>query len=217
MSPIEYIFPFLPILLFSVVIHEFAHGYVAFRYGDYTAKYAGRLTLNPIPHLDIFGSILVPFLFIISGSKFFIAWAKPVPVNPYNLRNPRKDSVKVSAAGPLSNLSLAFAFSLIYIFLINTFPNIAAHGITKDIIINGIWLNSILCVFNLLPVPPLDGSHILEYFLPPNIAIQYQKIQRYGFIILFIFIFMLPFSRTLIFFPAEFLFNMFVKFIATFS
>ena len=177
------------LLFFSIVVHEYFHGYVALKCGDETAKYAGRLTFNPIPHIDIVGTIIVPLLFILSGVTP-IGWAKPVPVNPYNFRNPGIDNVKVAAAGPLSNFSLAVAFSLMIIIIGNFFPFLFPY--LEPVLHWGIRINLLLGVFNLIPVPPLDGSHILEYYLPYNMRLEYNKIKQYGFIILLLLIFVIP-------------------------
>jgi len=177
----------LVILLFSIIIHELAHGYTAFSLGDNTAKYAGRLTLNPIKHLDLFGSILLPFLLFATGSPVMFGWAKPVPVNPYNYKDQKWGDVKVSIAGPLSNFSLALFFGLILRFLPEAFL-ISSPGIiialTYIVIIN-IWLG----VFNLIPIPPLDGSWIL-FSIFPNWAKQAEMfLKQYGFFILILLIF----------------------------
>lgn len=173
----------LLILLFSVIIHELAHGYVAYSLGDLTAKYAGRLTLNPIKHLDLFGSILLPALLFITQSPVLFGWAKPVPVNPYNYKKDQRwGDVKVSIAGPLSNFSLALFFGLILRYLPESFlllnPGIEL-ALTYITLIN-IWLG----VFNLIPIPPLDGSWIL-FSIFPNWAKQAEIfLRQYGFIIL---------------------------------
>lgn len=173
----------IPVLLFSIIVHEVAHGYVANICGDKTAKLMGRLTFNPIPHIDIFGSIIFPFLLIITKSPFLIGWAKPVPVNPYNLRNPTRHHLYVSLAGITANLILAVVCTFIFGFYKNIFlpsPNDAVL-----ILLNyGILINVILAVFNLLPIPPLDGSWILYHLLPENLKNTYRKIFPYGFIIL---------------------------------
>ncbi len=176
----------LVILFFSIVVHEYFHGYIALKCGDETAKYAGRLTFNPIPHIDIVGTIILPLFLVMSGSNFLIGWAKPVPVNPYNFRNPGIDNVKVAAAGPLSNLSLAVAFSLLTIIIANFFPFLLPS--LNYALQWGILINLYLAVFNLIPVPPLDGSHILPYFLPYEMKEAYSKIQNYGFLILLLII-----------------------------
>ena len=157
----------LPILLFSVIVHEVAHGWMALRCGDPTARDAGRLTFNPLPHIDPFMTILLPLFLIISHSGFIIGGAKPVPVNPYNFRRGEKDNVLVSFAGPASNILLAlvaFLVSLVVILLLKTTGSpvfISAIKFLNFVI----FLNLILANFNLLPIPPLDGSHILAYFL----------------------------------------------------
>lgn len=199
----------LIILFFSIVVHEYFHGYTALRCGDETAKYAGRLTFNPIPHIDIVGTIIVPLFLILSNTGFLIGWAKPVPVNPYNFRNPGIDSVKVAAAGPLSNFSLSVIFVVLIILTGDLLPNLL--GIFHF----GIFINLLLGVFNLIPVPPLDGSHILEYFLPYDMKISYNKVKQYGFIILLIFI-MTPFFN-IIFYIVYFLYDILNFFIRMFS
>jgi Zn-dependent protease len=188
----EYIFA-IPVLLFSVVVHEYAHGYTAYRAGDHTALHAGRLTLNPIPHIDLVGSIIVPLFLVISGSPFFIAWAKPVPINPLKFRNWRNDWTKVALAGPVSNVCLALLFTVAGIFMGIVFSPAAFMGnlLLKYLyitIVFGVQINLILAVFNLIPVPPLDGSHILSNMLPPAKRQAYEELSRYGFIILVLLI-----------------------------
>ncbi|NIO05699.1 MAG: site-2 protease family protein [Proteobacteria bacterium] len=198
----------LPILLFSVVMHECAHGYVASLCGDDTARYAGRITLNPVPHLDPFGSILMPLLLILTGSNFFIAWAKPVPVNPRNFRNPGRDDIMVSLAGPATNLMLALFFTLLAIIgqvVFRSLPFLAYLAQTLTILsVVGMRINLLLAIFNLIPIPPLDGSHILRELLPYRAAIEFDRISRYGFIILLVLV-MTPLFR-FIFLPADILF-----------
>ena len=182
----------LPVLLFSVVFHECAHGIAAFRAGDPTAYRLGRITLNPIPHLDLFGSIILPFLLYISHAGFFIAWAKPVPVNPALFRNPRRDDLMVAVAGPLSNIVLAVLFALLGIlFRFPVTEPSLAEGLGEVLFLvcyYGIGINLLLAFFNLIPVFPLDGSHILANLLPPDLEQRYRSLNRYGFAILLILI-----------------------------
>ena len=152
---------YICILIMSVVVHEVAHGYVADYLGDRTARYAGRLTVNPIPHLDLLGSIILPGLLVLSGAPFLVGWAKPVPFNLSNIRNPRWGASLVAIAGPASNLLLVMIFS----FLFWVGGNI---GLSPDLL--GIFgmvvtVNLVLMLFNLIPIPPLDGHHILFDFL----------------------------------------------------
>jgi len=176
---------FLPILLFSIIVHEYAHGWMALKCGDPTARDAGRLTFNPLPHIDPFMTIILPAILIFSGGIIF-GGAKPVPVNPYNFKRGEKDNVLVSFAGPASNIILAlvaFILSIVVIYLLKATGSqvfIAAFKFLNVIIL----LNLILANFNLLPIPPLDGSHILAYFLKGEAKIAYLKLRRYGFMIL---------------------------------
>lgn len=180
----------LPVLLISVIVHEIAHGYTALRLGDPTAKQAGRLTANPIPHIDLVGSILVPLISVIVAGRVFIAWAKPVPVNPANFKHFRRDDILVSVVGPASNLALAFVFSVITGIVLMVTPG-DPSGATEffvRIMLNGIYLNVILAVFNMLPVPPLDGSHVLASLLPQQLGDNYRRI---GFLGIFIVLLLL--------------------------
>ena len=172
----------LIILLFSIVIHEVSHGQVAYYLGDPTAKYAGRLTLNPIKHLDPFGSIILPLFLVITRSPFIIGWAKPVPINPYNFKNPKWDNVKVAIAGPGANLFIALFFGS----LVRFFPLLSALLPLFSLIIG---YNLLLAIFNLIPIPPLDGSHILFNLLPER-AYQVKKfLRQYGTLLLLLFLF----------------------------
>jgi len=177
------------IFLFSVVFHELAHGWVAFALGDSTAKRAGRLTLNPLKHLDPIGSVLLPGLLILmkfaGGGGFIFGWAKPVPVNPYNFKDQKYGSAKVAAAGPAANLSLALVFGLALRFL----PIIYSVQGLGLIFLYIVQINLILAVFNLLPIPPLDGSHILFTFLREKANNLKMFLVQYGFFLLMIVIF----------------------------
>ena len=167
------------VLLFSIIIHEIAHGYVALLNGDPTARMLGRLTLNPVPHIDPVGSILLPLLLLISQSSFLIGWAKPVPVNPLNFRNYRWGEFAVSAAGPVSNLALAAIFSVLLRL------GLENPGLTQ-LAYYGVSINIILALFNLIPIPPLDGSHILALVLPRDLARLYSHLQPVGFFLILI-------------------------------
>jgi Zn-dependent protease len=176
----------LPILLFSVIVHEYAHGWVALKCGDPTARDAGRLTFNPLPHIDPFMTIILPALLIFSGSGFIIGGAKPVPVNPYNFKRGERDNMLVSFAGPASNILLAlvaFILSIVVVYLLKATGSQVFIAVFKFLNVI-ILLNLILANFNLLPIPPLDGSHILAYFLKGEAKIAYLKLRRYGFMIL---------------------------------
>ena len=170
------------VLLFSIIVHEVAHGYVALLNGDPTARMLGRLTLNPVPHIDMVGSILVPGLLLLSGSSFLIGWAKPVPVNPLNFRNYRWGEFAVSAAGPLSNLILAAIFSGVLRLGVENpgLSQLASYGV---------MINILLALFNLIPIPPLDGSHIMALVLPRELARLYGYLQPVGMVIIIILMF----------------------------
>lgn len=188
MDPIITVFSLI-VLLFSVVIHELAHGSVAYSLGDPTAKYQGRLTLNPIKHLDPFGSVILPLLLLIvtGGQGPIFGWAKPVPVNPHNFRDQKWGSLKVALAGPLSNLSLALLFGLLIRFIPLSFFNLMPGTLLIFSFI--VQINIILALFNLLPIPPLDGHWILFYFLPESFYNMKAFLQQYGVFILILIIF----------------------------
>lgn len=175
------------ILLFSVILHEVMHGLAALYFGDHTAERAGRLTLNPLPHIDPIGTILVPALFLLpslfgGGGGFIIGWAKPVPVNPLNFTNIRRGEFFVSLAGVASNFTLAILAALLYHLLAAT----AVNPLIPALLSFTATMNLILGVFNLFPLPPLDGSKILLSQLPTRLAIQYEKLERYGLFLILI-------------------------------
>ena len=167
------------VLLGSVVFHEYFHAWMGRKLGDDSAILLSRLTLNPRPHIDILGTLILPLIVLITGSPLLIGWAKPVPINPYNLRNPKKDMMLIGISGPLTNLVLAFCFSIL--FKTGILPT---NSLAEAFVAFAIFLNLILAIFNLIPLPPLDGSHILAGFLPPEAEIKYMQIQPFTFIIL---------------------------------
>ncbi len=181
----EFVF-LIAVFLISVVLHEVSHGVVANALGDSTAKDAGRLTLNPIPHADLFGSIILPLLMLlVSKGGFAIGWAKPVPINPARLRDQKWGEAKVSLAGPASNLALALVFGLLLRFLpLEALPAAIPHFLASIVSVN-----LILALFNLVPIPPLDGSHLLFSVLPDSMRSVRMLLQQYGFFLLLIFIF----------------------------
>ncbi len=182
---IEFIFQ-IAILIFSVIIHEVAHGYAAYLQGDNTAKFQGRLSLNPLVHLDLFGSIILPAISYIFGG-FIIGWAKPVPFNPYNLRNQRWGEAIVAAAGPLSNITLALFFGLLLRF--GVLASLGSGFVFIGTII--VFINLILAIFNSLPIPPLDGSKILFSFLPYSLVGIRNFLENNGIFVLLFFVFFL--------------------------
>ncbi|MGI9118116.1 MAG: site-2 protease family protein [Minisyncoccia bacterium] len=179
------IITYVIILLASVVIHELAHGYTAEYFGDPTARYAGRLTINPLPHLEFFGSFLLPLVLLLSGTGFMIAWAKPVPVNPNNFYNIKRGTIWVSLAGVISNLLLAIIFGLFIRILATTGTlTVGVLAVASKIVI----LNIVLVIFNLIPLPPLDGSKVLFALLPEKYAYIESLLSKWGFFLLLLFI-----------------------------
>ncbi len=182
-------------LLLSISVHECSHAWSANYFGDETAKRMGRLTINPIPHIDPFGTLLFPMLMIFSGSGFLIGWAKPVPVDLRNLKNPRKDNLWISFAGPLSNLALAGIFALLFHTIIrftNDPLSSAQTSVIEPFIIfvyMSIRINVILAIFNMIPVFPLDGSGVISGLLPYDKAVAFERMRPYGFLILMILLF----------------------------
>jgi Zn-dependent protease len=170
-----------PAILFSLTVHEFFHAYTAFRFGDTTARDMGRLTLNPLAHLDLFGTLMM----FLSGFRF--GWAKPVPINPYNLRNPRVADFWISFAGPLSNLGLGFIFGIL--FRLGYSGNINLPPGVIQFLLFGVMINVSLAFFNLIPLFPLDGSHILKSILPARYETAFLEFDRFApFILMFLII-----------------------------
>lgn len=195
------VFYFL-VIVPSAIIHEYAHGFAADKLGDPTARYAGRLTLNPKAHIDMWGTVLMPIILsILTAGRFLFAYAKPVPYNPYNLKNQRWGSALVAVAGPMSNFLLAFSFAL----LIRALPY---SDLTQFLYII-VYANILLMVFNLVPIPPLDGSKILYAILPPGNEKVIHFLEKNSFIILLVFVF---FLFDLIFPIINFLVNFLVGF-----
>ncbi len=175
----------LIVLLFSIILHECAHGLAAERLGDPTARQAGRITLNPIPHLDPIGSILLPgvmlLMSLVGGPTILFGWAKPVPINAYNLNNPKRDMMWIGLAGPAANFIVALVLGL----LARLLP-ISTNPLGMNILFYGVAINLMLGFFNLIPIPPLDGSRILTGLLPERYAYAINSIGRFGFIIIII-------------------------------
>lgn len=173
----------LIILFLSVIIHEIAHGYTAYRFGDPTAKLSGRLSFNPLKHIDPLGTVIVPLLLYFSGSRFLFGWAKPVPVNEHNFRDPQKQIAWCAASGPLANFTLAAISS----FLLR---NLGLPVFFQELLAQTIMINVVLACFNLIPFPPLDGSRIFASILPVKIQQRYYQIEPYGTILLFLFMYL---------------------------
>lgn len=175
----------LVILIFSVILHELSHGAVAERLGDDTARLAGRLTLNPLPHLDLFGSILLPLFLFLVGSPVIFGAAKPVPVNFFNLKKPKRDMALVSLAGPGANFLIALAFALpIRLGLL------APGHLAYQVFLQAVLLNLVLGIFNLLPIPPLDGSKVVASLFSDQVMYRILAWERYGFILIIAFLYL---------------------------
>ncbi|MGB8816051.1 MAG: site-2 protease family protein [Minisyncoccia bacterium] len=193
----------ISILIISVMIHEISHGYMALFWGDRTAQYEGRLTLNPIKHIDIFGSIIIPALMFLSGTDFIFGWAKPVPYNPYNLRRRNIAEPFVALAGPLSNIIVAAILSIILrVGLAFSLPE--AMG---TLLVYAVLINISLAIFNMMPVPGFDGYKIYSAFLPDQIKLSLQSLEKYWIIFALAFVlFASPFFVTIV----EWVFRVFI-------
>lgn len=189
--------PAIALVILSIIFHEVAHGYIADLLGDPTARYAGRLTLNPLPHIDPVGSVVIPGILALTGSSFLIGWAKPVPYNPYNLKNQRWGEALVSVAGPLTNILLAILFGLVLRFFGGALP-----GEGASILIIATLANLSLAILNMIPIPPLDGSKVLKSFLPYILAASYARLETFtyalgplgliGVLVLLVYVFSAP-------------------------
>ncbi|HEX6069571.1 MAG TPA: site-2 protease family protein [Longimicrobiaceae bacterium] len=188
----------LPVLIFSIVLHEVAHGWVARQQGDNTAAMLGRLTLNPIPHIDPVGSLLVPAMLSLLPGGLIFGWAKPVPINPRNFRNYKRGDILVSLAGVFVNFLLAIAFTIVMAgseWLLRLAPEMAGSWLVlRGMAEYGIIINFVLMLFNLIPIPPLDGSHVFAYLLPTRLAYRYRQIGMGGTIIVFILLWVTGFT-----------------------
>ena len=184
---------FFLILLASLSVHEWAHAWTAEKLGDATARSMGRVTLNPIPHIDPVGTVIVPAFFLLfSGGGAFFAWAKPVPVNPANFRKPKRDDILVAMAGPASNLLICLAVAVVFGIFARFADPSGLLPLAKDVIL----INALLMVFNLVPVPPLDGSHVLRHLIGLSDE-AFLKFAQFGFFILLALLFLTPFPRVI--------------------
>lgn len=209
-------FTVLPVLLMSVVVHEVAHALVAKWEGDDTAYRLGRITLNPIPHLDLMGSVVVPLILFFAPGNFIFGWAKPVPVNPRNFRNYVSGDIKVSLAGIVSNLILAAIFTLLLGVLQFMGARVGYGGaiaFLSQAAYFGLYINLILAFFNLIPIPPLDGSHVVYHLLPPGVRNRYRELGRYGIGIVMMMVFFFPQGMRFLLAPVEFLVNLAMAFV----
>ena len=201
----QFILLILPLIL-AVTLHEVAHGYAALKMGDHTARLAGRLTLNPIKHLDLFGSFLLPLVLKLSGSPIIFGYAKPVPVNYHNFREYRKGTLWVASAGVLANAILAIVSAALFQMLIATKASWmhSSFGMLFtyffQLLAYSVIINCVLALFNLIPIPPLDGSRILAMLLPAPLRMHFARLERFGMIIIFVLLLTGPLGRLMAFF-----------------
>ncbi len=201
----------IPVLLFSVIVHEVAHGWVAKKQGDPTAYMLGRLTLNPLPHIDPIGSVVIPLLLWASHSGIMFGWARPVPVNGRNFRRFRRGDILVSLAGVTANALLALVFTAVAIGLGHLGPLVPGAlwllGPLQAMVSAGIGINLVLAFFNLIPIPPLDGSHVFYYLLPARWGAAYRQVGMRGMMIVMAVLFFVPSVTRIFLWPALFLFS----------
>lgn len=203
---------YLPVLLFAIVAHELGHAWVARREGDPTAERQGRITLNPIPHLELMGSLLVPVgLWFLSGGSFVFGWARPVPVDPRNFRHGKWSDIRVSLAGITMNLLLAVGFLVVAAAAMwgaGASPGaVPALELVGEMALFGIFFNLLLAVFNLIPIPPLDGSHVVFHLLPDEWKAPYRRFGRAGIGVLLLLLFVVPGAFDILLWPVDVLFG----------
>lgn len=212
----------LPMLVFAMVAHEYAHAAVALQQGDDTAYSLGRVTLNPIPHIDPWMSLLLPtLLYFLSHGAFTFGGAKPVPVNSRKFRNYRRGDILVSSAGVVTNFFLALLWSGVFVLLglaASAVPSaVGVLETAQRMMVQGIWLNLLLCFFNLIPIPPLDGSHLLYHALPARLGSQYRGLQRFGYLPLFALMFLFRPAMQILLAPAIGMMNFLGRLIAPYG
>jgi Zn-dependent protease len=195
---LQFILLILPLIV-AVTLHEVAHGYAALKMGDHTARLAGRLTLNPIKHLDLFGSFLLPLVLKLSGSPIIFGYAKPVPVNYHNFREYRKGTLWVASAGVLANVILAVMSAALFRILAATVTSWSQSPFAL-LLAYSVIINCVLALFNLIPIPPLDGSRILAMLLPAPLRMYYARLERFGMIIILVLLITGPLWRLMDFF-----------------
>jgi Zn-dependent protease len=210
------------VLVFSLTAHEYAHGVAALHEGDDTAYMLGRLTLNPLPHIDPWMSILLPaLLWFTLGPQYTLGGAKPVPVNPRKYRNYKRGDILVSAAGVVTNLMIAVTCALLFVvvgWIARSLPDFVALADTvQRMLMFGIAINLVLCVFNLIPVPPLDGSHLFYHLLPPGLGARYRSLQRFGLLPLLVLLFFARPALSFLLTPAYYALGLLGSFVAPYA